>query len=631
MKEIVLIAPYTELAELGRQVAAEMDLEIEVREGLLEEAVGTAKEAEAQGCQVIISRGATAQRLETEVNIPIVGIRFTGYDVLRALSEARSAGSDVALIVFRDMVYDTSFLAELLGARIKEYVLKSEREVTDLVTRVAAEGATALIGGASAVKAGNQLGIPSFLIKSGKEAIWQALLEAKKVASVRQQERERTEKLKAMLDFIYEGIVGTSSEGLITTLNPAAERILGVSFESIWKKPASLVLPELKINTLLAEGEREIGALVKIRDRQIVANKIPLKVNTKNIGALVTFQEVNKLQVIEQNIRQKLHLRGHVAGYRFENIIGNSETIKHTVQIAQEFARVDSSVLILGETGVGKEMFAQSIHNASRRYAGPFVAINCAVLPENLLESELFGYAEGAFTGARKEGKAGLFELAHGGTIFLDELGEMSPSLQSRLLRVLEEKVVMRLGGERVNPVDVRVIAATNKDLREMMSRGAFREDLFYRLDVLRLRLPPLRKHKEDISQLVDHYLTKVSRRCQKERPKVSREGVALLQDYDWPGNIRELENVVERLVVLSRSNLLADDEVKTVLAGDDLLSELEERTVQDKNTRPGSLSLLEKEAIQQALKDSGHSYTKAAQILGIDRSTLWRKLKKMG
>lgn len=279
---------------------------------------------------------------------------------------------------------------------------------------------------------------------------------------------------------------------------------------------------------------------------------------------------------------------------------------------------------------MGKEMFAHSIHNSSSRRGGPFVAINCAVIPQNLLESELFGYAEGAFTGARKNGRAGLFELAHGGTIFLDELGEMAPETQARLLRVLEEKEVMRLGDEKVIPIDARVIAATNKDLKEMVEKGAFRSDLFYRLNVLQLLIPPLREREEDIPILVRHFLVSYNKKFNKNIEHISDGAIERLANYYWPGNIRQLENFMGRLVVLKNDPILTEDDINRAFSEMNLWGKGQNPNLNPKNN-PKDLSLIEEETIKRVLLETGNNYTKTSRELGISRTTLWRKLKKLG
>jgi transcriptional regulator with PAS, ATPase and Fis domain len=306
-----------------------------------------------------------------------------------------------------------------------------------------------------------------------------------------------------------------------------------------------------------------------------------------------------------------------VASLCFDDIIGTSDQLKTSVSLARDFALTDSAILILGETGTGKEVFAQSIHNGSDRSQGPFVALNCAALPEQILESELFGYVGGAFTGARQKGKAGLFEVAHGGTLFLDEIGELTTMTQGKLLRVLQEKQVMRLGSDRVTPIDVRIIAATNRPLKRLVNEKKFRADLYYRLNVLQLRLIPLRDRNEDVIALarffLDRHAAKMNRKL-KFTPKALKE----LTRHNWPGNVRELQNLVERILATLKGPKI-DTEIVRIHLEDQFESEIHMH-----------LRNAEMEDIRRALVLSRGKHSEAAKILGISRSTLWRRLKRM-
>ena len=290
---------------------------------------------------------------------------------------------------------------------------------------------------------------------------------------------------------------------------------------------------------------------------------------------------------------------------------------------ARQFAVVDSNVLITGETGTGKEMIAQGLHNLSRRAKGPFVAFNCAAVPENLLESELFGYEEGAFTGARRGGKVGLIELAHGGTLFMDEIGEMPLPLQARILRVIQEKEVMRIGGERIIPVDLRLLSATNENLSQLIEQRKFRKDLYYRINVLRLHIPPLRDRPEDIPLLVKHIL----KRHQAMNPAVTEIGAKAMKrlcQQEWPGNVRELESTLERALLLAKGPVLQEADILDALylqtsPGLPLESGLSEDTLLN----------VEKATIERVLQEEKFNYSRAAARLGINRTTLWRKRNK--
>ncbi len=306
-------------------------------------------------------------------------------------------------------------------------------------------------------------------------------------------------------------------------------------------------LPEA-LSGIVGSGE-EIRKIVSLGQKRVIIDSIPVKVEGSIASSVVTLQEVSNIQKMEEEIRREMYFKGYVAKFRFEDIIAEDAYTLRVIDLAKRFAKSSASILIRGESGVGKEVFAQSIHNASDRRMGAFVAMNCAAIPETLFESELFGYVDGAFTGARKKGKPGLFEIAHHGTVFLDEISEMPLSLQARLLRVLQEHEVMRLGDDKIIPVDVRIIAASNRDVPTLVAGGAFRNDLYWRLNVLNLSIPPLRERKMDILPLAAHMLND-SDLCGR---KIELSGAcnALLLEYGWPGNVRELRNFCERVAAI--------------------------------------------------------------------------------
>jgi transcriptional regulator with PAS, ATPase and Fis domain len=343
---------------------------------------------------------------------------------------------------------------------------------------------------------------------------------------------------------------------------------------------------------------------------------------------VINFQGISKIRQMEEKIRQKLHDKGLVAKYQFTDIVGRSSALTAVITRARKYAKTLSTVLITGESGTGKELFAQSIHNESSRCRGPFVAVNCAALPENLLESELFGYEEGAFTGARRGGKPGLFELAHGGSIFMDEISELGSQLQARLLRVLQQKEVMRVGGDRVIPVDVRIIAATNRNMAEAVKLGNFREDLYYRLNVLPLEVPPLRERLEDIPLLFYHLLKRKDGR--RTRGDIPGQIVDRLKRYAWPGNIRELENFAERYCAIGEEdqiNCLTLRSLIDRLFSDDQTEVANKRRI---TVEVGTFEEIESSIISQLASSFPNSKEDLAKALGISRTTLWRKLKSL-
>jgi transcriptional regulator with PAS, ATPase and Fis domain len=382
-------------------------------------------------------------------------------------------------------------------------------------------------------------------------------------------------------------------------------------------------IPQSDMLRVLEAGKIERGDIATVGGRQIVINRSPVIVKGKIVGAVSNFKEITDIQKVELQLRKKLHQNGLEAKYRLSDIIGETNEVMEAKELARKFAETESTVLITGESGTGKELFAQGIHSASHRSLGPFVAVNCAVLPENLLESEMFGYEKGTFTGALKDGKPGLFELAHGGTLFLDEIGEIPLRIQALLLRVLQERTIRRVGGERIIPVDVRIITATNRNLEEEVEEKQFRSDLYYRLNVLALELPPLRVRLEDIPKLVEAFLDEFNDKRKNKIITVEKELICLFQKYDWPGNIRELRNTIERMVVLEESKSLR-------LQGAKFLSEkIRRRKFSEEATNKQSIKNKEKELILTTLEKFENNKTLAAQSLGIDRSTLWRKIKE--
>lgn len=346
-----------------------------------------------------------------------------------------------------------------------------------------------------------------------------------------------TDKLNTLIKLMNEGIIITDSVGRIYLTNEKAQKLLAERSKVLQGFHIQEVLPELDVDSTKEK-------LVKTPSANLITSAVEIRSGEEMAGHIITVTDFEEAEEKQHGMRSKLSEASHLARYHFEDILGDSEAIKKTVSDARQVAASEAAVMIIGESGTGKEMFAQSIHNASGRRKYNFVAVNCAAIPDNLLESEMFGYEEGSFTGAKRGGKMGFFELAHKGTIFLDEIGEMPLQLQSKLLRVLEERKVMRVGGNRNIDVDVRIISATNKNLFEMVDRGEFREDLYYRLNVLPLSIPPLRERKEDVLPIFYSLAHRMNSNMQ-----LSPESASALTHYSWRGNVRELRNVVEFLV----------------------------------------------------------------------------------
>lgn len=443
--------------------------------------------------------------------------------------------------------------------------------------------------------------------------------------------------LATVLDAAYEGLLVINNEGYITMVNQAFAGLLNASPGSLVGKHVTQVIEDSRMPIVVQTGVPEVGELQRINDQEVIIQRVPIIKDGKTLGAVgkIMFKGVAELNALVSKVSclntELAYYKDEVRKYRgarygLQHIIGESKEMVNLKDTIRRIALSNSTILIRGETGTGKELVAHAIHMESARKYAPFIQVNCAAIPEHLLESELFGYEEGAFTGARKGGQIGKFQLAHGGTIFLDEIGDMSLSLQAKLLRILQEKEVERLGATKTTPVDVRVIAATNTDLEQLLEKGLFREDLFYRLNVVSLRLPPLRERMEDLELLVEHFCQKFQKEFNLTLKSVSKEVWEVFRAYRWPGNVRELEHVLERAFNVMEDNCITLKELPLYLqrqAGK--MKEYEPHQLQQ------ILDEAEKKAVIEALKAVGGNKAKAAQRLGISRAWLYRLMGKHG
>ena len=630
MIRVLLIAPYLQCKELADEVFAGFDDRSISLQAMY--AVGVKFIDSLQvDYDAIIARGATASALRLRYpHIPIVDLPVTGYDVIHAVHECGKLfqARKIAVMGSDSMIYDVQRISAVLDVQIECFRVTREDEAERDVEIALQRGFDAVISGAMAVEIARNRGMNAVLIESGKEAIVSAVQEAIRTAQMAKHNQTVTERIKAIMDYAYEGVVAIDEAGMITVFNKTTTEITGIPAKAALGHHVRSILPETGLLRVLETGEAELGELQNLNGTMVAKNRIPVKVKEKVVGAVATFQKVSELQQLEGQIRKKIHHKSLNAKYSFGDIIGRSAAIRDAVERTRKFSKVDSNVLLIGETGTGKEILAQSCHNSSNRRKGPFVAVNCAALPESLLESELFGYVEGAFTGAVKGGKPGLFELAHQGTIFLDEVSEIPLKLQGRLLRVLQEREIMRVGDNRIIPVDVRVISATNRDLKKLAAGNGFRRDLLYRIDVLHIQAPSLRERREDIPLLLEHFFALYNRKFGKGIRRVVPLAERMLMEYEWPGNIRELRNICEQMAVLVEGDTIDTEDVLRVVG---------RQITESKNT--GSMRRVklataaspDVAAIHQAIASAEGNKTKAAELLGISRTTLWRKLLETG
>lgn len=631
-KRIAMIFPNSAVAIKTAEILKEMKLEYPIYEATMDDALKIARTLIGEGTKVLISRGGTAWYLRKRIDIPLIDIKYSYFDFVYSVKKALEYSDKIAIMGFSDAFDAARKVRDALGENLTIIHLKTEAEIESKIQAMHNKGIKVLIGGTPVANIGQKYGMHTIMTGVDEDLIKDAIKEAKHSLKIQLEREEKFETINSILNCASEGIIGTDQNGNITNINNIAKEILGIGDAKIAGRKITDILPFSKLMETAHTGKKLFGELFDIGQTAVAVNSLPIIVENKIIGAVVTIQQVKNIQILEQKIRNKLHAKGHVAKKSFEDIIGKSAAITIAKEKAKKYATVDSTVLILGETGTGKELFAQSIHNHSQRRHNAFVAINCAALPQSILESELFGYVKGAFTGASNEGKAGVFEIAHTGTIFLDEISEISPEVQARLLRVIQEKEITRIGDDKVITVDVRILAASNKDLVAEIGKGKFREDLYYRLAVLVLELPPLRERKEDIFELVHYLIAEKSRKFAKPIREISRGAVAILAALEWPGNIRQLSNIIERVIVICDNGVIDENVIYEATNSSPQITiqrDLNEPGIAG-DRKAGILSQHETELIIQVLRDTRGNKTEAARQLGISTTTLWRKIKQL-
>ena len=621
MSRIVMISPFKDLEESVRQVAKELEVDIEIYKGGMESARDVIDHLGGAEVDVFISRGGTSAFIAKDYSAPVVSITTGLYDIMESCEEARKNSRNIAVTSFGSPFVGMRLLEKAMDIDITEVVFHSLEDLERRIAELAAEGGYCVVGGGQSVPAAQKCGLPAVFLRASLDTIREALLKAVEVAKLRREEKRKAYRLKTILDSVYDGIIAVDAEGRLEIVNPAAERMLSINAAKSVGRKATEVIPSSRLGEVLLTGKAEIGELQDLGNVHIVTNRVPVKDEAEVMGAVATFQDVSRVIQIEHRLRREMTKNRFVAKYGLGDVLGKSEAIAETREMAGRFALSDLTVLIYGPSGSGKEMFAQGIHAAGKRRQKPFVAINCAALPPTLLESELFGYDEGAFTGAKRKGKLGLFELAHGGTVFLDEIDALPIELQGRLLRVLQEKEVLRVGGETIIPVNIRVIAAANKPPHELVVKGKLREDLYYRLNVLYLEIPSLKDRITDIPLLSRYFLAQLNF---NETSPLFEELLQYMTRYDWPGNVRELFNFCQRLSFY-RENIMQHTDVEKLIrkiAPDMLLTPM----IKEK---PGQLNeqirAYESHLIGKAVAEAG-SLRKAAKNLGVPKSTLARK-----
>ena len=627
-----LISPNRDFSKAAEELAEELRVSLLISRYKAQE-IDSLLEGWEKGkaVEAIITDEAIAGLLRGKTSLPLVTVQVSGYQILSALNKAKMLGPRVVVVDFDQFSSrkETSCTDNFFDGDINFLFYREQSELLDALNVLKGE-VDAVVGCAGTVEeSAETVGIPAFIVQSDRSFIKDALEKALSIGKMYRRNVKLCHSLQAILDNAGDGIMAVDGKDNVAIFNPVVEKITGLRTEEVLGQSIKQVVKRNPIcKELFGDGNAVTRQTILLKDWRLMVNRTRISTGIYT-GLVITFQVSEDIK-LKNKVPKELSSKGLVAQYRFSDIVGQSAMMHETVREARKYSRSDAALLITGESGTGKELFAQSIHNESSRKNGPFVAINCAALPENLLESELFGYEEGAFTGARRGGKQGLFALAHGGTIFLDEIGDLSPSLQARLLRVLQQKEVMPVGGRRVIPVDVRITSATNINLREAVEKGSFREDLFYRLYVLRLHIPPLRMRMEDLVLLFRHFY---QQRVRIGNAELNEQNLNKLKTYMWPGNVRELEGFVERYVALGEEDTTNLTTFKNLLTKLKSSFQAECAGFKDKQilmVKLASMEEMERQIIEQASEMIEGSKGEVADALGLSRTTLWKKLKKI-
>lgn len=635
---------YRQIRQKALPILAEYEAraDIEVVEASFEEAVELARHRVERGqVDVFVSAGSNASLLRSSIDAPVATIVLSGFDILQAVMDARGSAKEVGVVTYGHTLPELDSVRHLLNIQIRQYAYQTPAEVKDCIWRLRDQGIGVVVGSSLVVETAQKAGLQGLLAYSSA-SIRKGFDDALELARVSRLEAGRYEQLNSVLRHLQDPVLAVDLDETIIAINPAMRELIGVTApEPIMGRPLAALTSEVSLRTVLDSAQADQGAVIRVRGRDCVANRTPILEQGVMTGASLTLYDAARIHEADNNLRIQRRSRDNLARHRFEDLSGSNEAFMQAVRLARRYAQTDFGILIKGESGTGKELFAQAIHNAGGRARKPFVAVNCAAFPESLLESELFGHEEGAFTGSRRGGKRGLFEAAHTGTLFLDEIGDMPVTLQTRLLRALQERHITRLGSTTAIPIDVRVIAATHRALDERVRSGDFRQDLYYRINALPLQLPPLRERQADVIVLAERLFAQ-SARGLNIKDNVSAQVIPLISHrllaYAWPGNVRELENVCDRLAVsLLDHSCVADlqedvfrDLCPELFEGSAFLTESRQITTKAnpiKKTGAGKRQppARRQAAALEALEKHQGQVGSAADELGISRVTLWR------
>ena len=618
--------------EEALRIAEKNNYHLLVEPYCMEAAIPAGKRMEAEGIDVIVSRRYTANVLRNNLNIPVLSVPVTFFDTYQTIWRASKIWRSILFPIYKGSNEKKIQLKEMIDADIHYYEYESTSQMEAAILWGKKQGCQGVVAGPITKMLALKHGMECEEIAMNAESVEFTLKEAYWVAVNRKKEKEQIHLYKTIVNMGSKYVIAVNRFGDINIMSENARDLFFIRNNQTNPQNIKSILPVEEVLNSIERGQALNYHVERIGNKHFLIEYIPAALENKAIGGIITLQNTESVMKAESEIRKSM-AKGHVAKYSIDEFIYSNPEMAILITTAKKYAARESTILITGPTGTGKEIMAHAIHKLSRRKAGPFVSINCASIPEQLLESELFGYEEGSFTGARRGGKAGLFELAHKGTIFLDEIGSMPLSLQARLLRVLQEKEVMRVGGDRLIPVDARVLAATNEDLKQSVLNGRFREDLFFRVNVLSLYIPPLRERVQDIPPLIKKLTDALSRKHDLPAIRIPDSCIERLASLSWPGNVRELSNFMERLIIICDGQFSNDIFEKQYMEFFEYARTTSEQGGPDSvPLQTNGQSNLPGEAgyILKILEESKYKKNVAAERLGISRVTLWRKMKKL-
>jgi len=663
----------SKLRDLFRDIAGEYDdrADLQLVSRGFEDAVHEIREATGTARpDIVVAAGSNGAYLKARVNLPVVLINPTGFDVMHALARARretEATGSIALVTHGETPAEVRRFVTAYGLDVLFASYQSAQDAQACVLDLRDRGVSALVGPGLVTDLAARAGMEAVFVYS-RASVRAAFDTALEVAQAMGAEAVRRQRLDNVLQHLRDGVVALDAQGRVEALNQRLAAMLGIAPSAAVGRAFVELAPDLAASIPDSEGE----SLASVRGLSYVVHRGPLVDGGTTTGTVLTFQESRAVERLDRTLRSRQRAQQFAARYRLDDLVGECAAIEEVRKLVRRYAKSDATVLIRGESGTGKEMVAQSLHQLSARHDFPFVAINCGAFPEALLESELFGYEEGAFTGARRGGKAGLIEAAHRGTLFLDEIGEMPLPLQSRLLRVLQEREVVRLGSTEPTRIDVRIVAATHRALTEAVRTGEFRADLYYRLNILNVGLPPLRERRPDIMPLAAALLCDAARREPRLAARIASAPAAerllapvreQLVRHAWPGNVRELQNVIERIAVelaesgdagagagalapLNAGVLQAIapelfNAARATSSGSDAADAIAVSPASGISGARGAASQpltlrqrsrrIEADEVRAALEACDGDRDRVCQMLGISKTTLWRKLHASG